>query len=277
MQKLFAIVQLFKEYFVLAFLVIVSLILLSGNDNRQIHAVRAYTIAFVGVLQNTLSIIPNVFDLQRENEVLRRLNVDLSDEVGRLREARLENLKLRELLGLRERSQLRYVAADVVGKNLYLLRNTITLNVGEHDNVVPDMPIVAAGGLVGKIIDVSAHYSVGQLMLNKDFRATAKVQRSRVDGIVAWEGGSVLHMKDVAKTQDVKEGDVVVTSEYSNIYPKDIRIGVVSRVSEKPGALFKEIDLTPSVDFFSLEQVFVVTAQLDTERVALARKVARSK
>jgi rod shape-determining protein MreC len=277
LQRLFTIVQLFKEYVAFVFLVIISLILLSANDNQQIHALRSYTVGFIGAMQNALSIVPNVFELRRENEVLRKLNVDLSDEVGRLREARLENLKLRAMIGLREHTPLRFVAADVVGKNLYLLRNTITLNVGEHENIKPEMPIVSAGGLVGKTIDVSTHYSLGQLMLNKDFRASAKVQRSRVDGIAAWDGGAVMHLKDVAKTQDVKEGDVVVTSEYSNVYPKDIRIGVVSRVSEKPGALFKEIEIVPSVDFSALEQVFVVTAMQDTERVRLEKKVTRLK
>jgi len=276
-QRLFDILQLFKEYVVLVLLVILSLVLLSTNDNRQIHALRSYTVGLVGALQNALSIVPNVFELERENQVLRRLNVDLSDEVGRLREARLENMRLREMVGLKDESPYRLVAADVVGKSLYLLRNTVTLNVGEREGIKPEMTVISPAGLVGKITDVSSSYSIGQLMLNKDFRASAKVQRSRVDGIVAWDGGPEMRLKDVAKTQDVKEGDLVVTSEYSSIYPKNIRIGVVSKVWEKPGALFKEIDLTPSVDFSSLEQVFVVTALEDSSRMALERKAARSK
>ena len=275
MQRILNIVLVFKEYLVAALLIVISLILLGSNDNKQIHAIRSYTVGAIGAMQNALSIIPNVFALKRENEVLRQLNVDLSDEVGRLRQARLENLKLREMVELKEHSQFRFAAADVVGKNLFLLRNTITLNIGEHENVKPDMPVVSAGGLVGRIIDVSPNYSIGQLMVNKDFRASAKVQRSRVDGIIAWDGGVVLRLKDVAKTQDVKEGDVVVTSEYSNIFPKNIKIGIVSKVSEKQGALFKDIEVTPGVDFSSLEQVFVVIAPIDSERVALEKKITR--
>ena len=70
MQRLFAIIQLFKEYFVLALLIIISLILLSSNDNAQIRAIRSYTIGSIGFLQNAFSIIPNVFELKRENEIL---------------------------------------------------------------------------------------------------------------------------------------------------------------------------------------------------------------
>ncbi len=276
MQRLIAIVLLFKEYVVLTLLVIISLTLLSANDNPQLRAIRSYTVGFVGIFQNALSVIPNVLELKRENEILRQLNVNLSDEVSRLREARLENLRLRGLLGMKEKGPFHLVAGDVVGKSLHLLRNTITLNVGENDGVKPDMPIVAESGLVGKILASSADYSIGQLVLNKDFRASAKIQRSRVDGIIAWDGEAFLHLRNVSKTQDVREGDVVMTSEYSNIFPQDIKIGYVSGIIEKPGNLFKDVTVAPAVDFPSLEQVFVITARQDTERSTLEKKVLRT-
>ena len=277
MQRLTNIVAQFKEYAILALLLLVSLLLLSFNDNRQIRAIRSYTIGFIGLFQEALSVIPNVFELKRENAILRELNVNLSDEVNRLREARLENLKLRAMVGLKEQSTFNLIAGDVVGKSLYLLRNSITVNVGESDGVKPDMPIVSESGLVGKIAATSARYSIGQLLLNKDFRASAKVQRSRVDGIIAWDGGEYVRLRNIAKTQDIKEGDVVTTSEYSNVFPRDIKIGYVARVSEKPGSLFKEVDVKPSVDFSALEQVFIITTVQDSERVLLEKRVLHPK
>jgi rod shape-determining protein MreC len=277
MQRLLNILILFKEYVVLALLVIVSFILLGTNDNLQLRVIRSYTVGAVGMLQSVLSVIPNVFDLKRENDILRQLNVNLSDEVNRLREARLENIRLRSMVGLKEQRTFTMVTGDVVGKSLNLLRNTVTINVGEADGVRPDMPIIAETGLVGKVLLTSGHYAIGQLMVNKDFRASAKIQRSRVDGIIAWDGGETLQMKNVAKTQDVREGDVVLTSEYSNTFPRDIKVGFVSKVAEKPGNLFKEVRVTPSVDFSLLEQVFIVTSLQDTERVALEKKLLHAK
>jgi rod shape-determining protein MreC len=277
MQRLLNIIILFKEYFLLALLIGVSLILLGMNDNAQIRSIRSYTVGFVGAMQNVLSIIPNVVELKRENEILRQMNVNLSDEVSRLREARLENVRLRKLVGFKERREVALVPADVVGKSLHLMRNTITINTGEGDSVRVDMPIVSESGLVGRVVATSSHYAVGQLMFNKDFRASAKVQRSRVDGIIAWDGGETLKLTNVAKTQDVREGDLVITSEYSTLFPRDIRIGTVVRVAEKAGTLFREIDVAPSVDFFSLEQVFVVVATPNVERRELEERVRRSK
>jgi rod shape-determining protein MreC len=277
MQRLIDILLIFKEYFVLTLLIMLSTVLLSLNDNAQMRAVRSYTVGFIGLAQDYLATVPNVFELKRENAVLRQLNVNLSDEVSRLREARLENLRLRGLVGFKEQNPFTLVAADVVGKSYHLLRNTITLNVGLSDSVKVDMPIISESGLVGKIIAAGSRYSIGQLMLNKDFRASAKVQRSRVDGIVSWEGGDVLRMKNVAKMQDVREGDVVTTSEYSNIFPRNIKIGYISKISQGAGTLFKEIEVTPSADLIGLEQVFVVRAVGDTERVAMEKNMTRAK
>ena len=258
-------------------LIIISLILLIGNDTPQVRAIRSYTVGFVGFMQDVLSLIPNVVELKQENEVLRRMNVNLSDEVSRLREARLENLRLREMLAMKDRGEFKLLPAEVIGKSLHLLRNTLTMSAGEVDGVTVDMPIISEQGLVGKVIAVSTRYSIGQLVINKDFRSSAKVQRSRVDGIVTWDGGDVLHLKNVAKKQDVQSGDLITTSDYSNVFPRDIKIGTVTGVSEPPGSLFKEIDVMPSVDFPSLEEVFIIMAVPDTERTALEHRTLHIK
>jgi rod shape-determining protein MreC len=228
-------------------------------------------------MQNTVAIIPNVFALKRENEVLRQLNINLSDEVNRLREARLENRKLKEMLNLREETPHPLISAEVIGKSLHLLRNTITLSAGEKDGVRVDMPVICEFGLVGKIIATSSHYSVGQLVINKDFRASAKVQRSRIDGILGWDGGEFFHLKNIAKKQDIREGDLIVTSEYSSVFPSNIKIGVVAAISEKAGNLFKDVDVQPSVDYASLEQVFIVAMPPDSERVRIEGPVAKAR
>lgn len=275
MRRLFDILYFFKEYFLLAFLILVSIILLSVNDNTQIRSIRSITVGAIGFLQDTFGFIPNYFDLRDENKILRGQNVTLADETSRLREASLENIRLRKLLELKERTPYTYVAANVVGKSLQLMRNTITLDVGEKDGVQLNMPIITDAGLVGKVISTSTSYSVGQILLNKDFRASAKVQRGRVDGILFWRGGEKLALNNVAKTLDVQAGDVVMTSAYSSIFPAGIKIGIVSGTKETPGGLFQLVEITPSVDFSRLEQVFVVTHTPDTSRIAVEQHIPR--
>ena len=258
-------------------LLLISLFLLNSNDNRQIQAIRSYTVGLIGVVQNIFTVVPNIFEIQHENEVLRQLNVKLSDEVNRLRSARIENLRLREMLSLKEKSSTPLVTADVVAKSLHLMRNTVTLNVGKNNGVMTNMPIISVSGLVGRIVASSDNYSIGQILFNKDFRVSAKIQRSRVDGIIRWNGGEVVNLINIAKTQDVRVGDVVETSEYSHHFPAHITIGVVVNIKEKQGSLFFEIEVKPVVEFSSLEQVFVMLYTPDTERLALEEKFFENK
>ncbi|TAK55630.1 MAG: hypothetical protein EPO24_11965, partial [Bacteroidetes bacterium] len=112
------------------------------------------------------------------------------------------------------------------------------------------------------------------LFYNIDFRASAKIERSRVDGIIAWEGGEHLLMKNVSKKQDVIQNDIVLTSEYSNLFPRGIKIGKVIRVEEKPASLFKDIEIEPGVNLSLLEQAFIVLHVSDTSRVAVEKNIA---
>lgn len=269
MKRLVDIILLFKEYFLLLLYVLISIFLLALNDTPQMRAIRSLTLATVGLAEEVFGFIPNYFQLQNENRILRERNLSLSEELSRLREARMENNRLRNLLGLKEQSSFTFVSATVVGKTLNLKQNTITLDVGMNDGVKPNMPVVTDEGLVGRVIFTSSRYAIVQTLWNKDFRASAKVERDRVDGILQWEGGDHLSLNNVAKTLDVQVGDAVVTSEYSALFPPGIRIGVVSKTSQTPGALFQLVQITPNVDFSRLEQVFVLTHSPDSARVAL--------
>ena len=149
------------------------------------------------------------------------------------------------------------------------MRNTVTIDVGERDGIRPLMPVITERGLVGKVVATSPRYAVAQVLFHRDMRVSAKVQRSRADGIVAWEGGSTLVLRNIAKTLDVQAGDVVITSEYSSLYPAGIRIGTVALARQVPGSLFQTVELLPAVDFATLEEVFVIPILPDSTRLAL--------
>ncbi len=271
-ERLYTLFMEFREYVLLSSLVILSFILLSLNDKPQIRQIRAILTVSLGVVQEQVAFIPRYFGLRKENEILRRSNVELADEASQLREAKLENLRLRRLLALKNRAPFDFIAASVVSKNLTLLRNTITLDAGESEGIRPSMPVLNDAGLIGVVIAVSQHYAVVNILPNTDFRASAKVQRSRVDGIVAWDGSDIV-LKNISKTLDVKPGDVVLTSEYSSTFPPGIRIGLIESVKEQEGSLFKHVIITPSVDFVKLEEVFVMTRVPDEEKIDLEQKV----
>lgn len=268
-RRLYDILLFFREYLLLAFCLLASMVLLAVNDTPQTKALRTLAVGGVAWMQEVFGFVPDYFGLRDENRVLRAMNLSLTEEVSRLREAKLENIRLRRLLGLREESPFTYTAARVVGRSDEQLRSTVTIDAGTEQGVREGMPLVTDAGLAGRIAAVSTRYAVGQLLWNTNVRVSAKVQRSRVYGIIAWSGGGTLQLRNVAKTQDVRPGDVVQTSEYSTMYPSGVRVGVVRNVRSAPADLFLAIDVAPGVDFDRLEEVFVIRHAPDSARLAL--------
>jgi rod shape-determining protein MreC len=259
-----------KEYLVLAILVVFSLVLIFSNDNIQIRFLRAAAISSFGTVQSGLSAIPNVFELEKENKAYRETNIRLSNEIASLKEAKLENIRLTKLLNFKDKNSLGIVSAKIVNKSLLQTRNTITLNVGESDSVKTNMTVITDDGLVGKIVSTSGSYSVAQILFNKDMRITAKIQRNRLDGIVYYDGIRKLMVNNIQKNADVNAGDIIITSEYSNVYPSGIPIGIVVEVGNLDN-LFKKVVVAPLVNFATLEEVFVLKNTPSKERTNLEK------
>jgi len=260
-----------KEYIIFSALVLVSLILIFQNDNVQIRFVRVIAVNVMGTLQSGFSIIPNVFELERENKTLRETNINLSKELSLLKEAKLENLRINQMLDFKTRTNYRVASGKIIGKTLIQTRNNITIDIGENDSVIVGMPVITDKGLVGKIVATSGNYSIAQILLNKDLKVSAKDQRSRVDGIISWDGEGKVRMKNVSKSADVQIGDIIITSEYSNSFPAGIPIGFVTTDGTLDN-LFKNIEVECFVNFENLEEVFVLKYLSDDERKELEKK-----
>ena len=203
LKRAYDIIVLFKEYFLLALYLLIALVLFTQNTNDQVRGVRSHLLAAAGLLQDTFDFIPDYFALRRENSVLREQNILLSDQVNTLRESAIENIRLRSMFGLRERPAFNYVSALVVGTQMQALRNTVTINAGTDNGIRNGMPVVTDHGLVGRVVTTSGRYAIVQLLLHKDLRVSARVQRSRANGIIRWTGGHDLRLVNVPKTSDV--------------------------------------------------------------------------
>jgi rod shape-determining protein MreC len=136
------------------------------------------------------------------------------------------------------------------------------------------MPVVSEKGLVGKIINVSDQYSIVEILKSKSFKVSAINERSRVSGILLWNGGEKFLLTEVAKTLDMKIGDIIKTSKYSSLFPEDIEIGVISDISYDTGNLFQRIEVTSFVNFSTIEEVFVLLYQSSLSRIELERQMA---
>lgn len=247
-----------KESLVFLGAVLGSLILMFNSDVPQVQTVRVWALAGFGTVLDRFAAVQAWADLEEENRWLRRRNAELMLESSRLREAREENFRLRQMLDFKAESRLELIPGRVIGRGGHGFINSLLISVGTADGVTPNMPVVTAEGLVGKVFEASGNYATVQLLLDRNFKVSAVTQRGRVKGIVAWSEGNTVVLSAVPRRSDVRPGDRVVTSGYSALFPRGLRIGVVQAVDEEVGEMFMEVAVKPEVDFARLEEVFVI-------------------
>lgn len=254
------IIYVYRKYFVFLTLVIFSFLLLQLNTNPPLTFIGKRAIYISALLGKEFIWVPHVFDYRQTIRHLESRNVDLAKRNILLEDAYLENVRLRHLLKFKERFPLPTIPAQIVMRHPDPTLSTITLNKGYRDGVREHHNVITDRGLIGQIIDVENEYAVCQIMMDKNFRAAAKIQRTRLNGIVFWQGRpNEAGFYGVLKNLDVRVGDVVLTSEYSGYFLPNLRIGVVASVNNEIEGIFKDIHVRTALDFNSIEDVFIVT------------------
>ena len=199
-------------------------------------------------------------DLRAVHEDNEQLRQQLQAVQVRLQEERAQAQRgdrLAQLLDLRERAGVETLAAEVIAGAAKPESKTVTIDKGASDGLSGDMAVLAATGVVGRIILPSPRAAMVQLIVDHSAALAALIERTRAQGLVVGTGTELLQMEYVPGTADVKIGDQVVTSGIDGIYPKGFVIGSVEKVDRGPGT-FHEILVRPTVDFSRLEEVLVV-------------------
>jgi len=197
-------------------------------------------------------------DLAEENRILREIVLEQKREINDLTEERLENRRLRALLGFRPSLPKPLLPAQVVGKDLTGWFHTLTIDRGRQDGVEEGMAVLSVQGIVGQVMETSGHFSRVLLITDPNSAVAALVQRTRARGVVEGRGIGGCVLKYVHRSEEVAPGDRVLSSGLDGVYPRGTTLGTVSRVRRKETELFQEVDLHPSVDFNKLEEILVV-------------------
>ena len=196
--------------------------------------------------------------IQRENNRLRKELLRLIQENAQLREAAIENARLREALQYRNSVREKTILARVIGMTPSRRFDTCTLDAGSKDGIQRGDAVVTPRGLVGKVLQVAPSSCLVLLLRDSSSAVGAIVQRSRAIGICEGQQSDTLILNYLQRDADIHIGDIVVSSGMGGVYPKGIPIGRVKRVIHKPGDYLKSAEITPSVRFDTLEEVFVI-------------------
>ena len=249
--------QNFKEYVVLIFLLIVSIILLSQNNTQGVQRVRSVAFGTFAAITSVFTDVFNISNLKNENENLRRTNAEMMLQLSKLREYGIVNEDLKSLLALKDSSKFPLIPASVVSKSLTKSQGTITINAGRNQGVKVGMPVITDKGLLGVIYNTSDNYSIARTLNNIDLKITVKSERTRENAVMKWTGDWLV-MINIPKTYDLKKGDRIVTSEISSIIPFPLPVGVVYEIDNVGKGIFNEVKVQPFVDFQKVENLFIL-------------------
>lgn len=212
-------------------------------------------------------------DVHAENERLHEENARLQHQVRLLRHVTEENERLRELLQLRDQIEGETHSAQVIGKEVsdFFRVMRVRLDRGERDLIRPGMPVVSPEGLVGQVRRTWSRYSDVLLTVDRTSAIDVKVHRTGARGMLRGTGDTdryLCRIQYLRRDEEVQVGDEVYTSGLGQRFPANILVGRVTRIVREEFGLYQEAEVTPAVDFSSLEEVLILTAGSREQAVA---------
>lgn len=261
----------------LVVVVVAQVLLLAVQIKREqdVRLIRVWAVAIVTPLQRAgaylVDSVTGAWDgylalrnAHRENEVLQAELSELRMRVQRLEGRATEADRLAALLAFRDaHPDVPLLAARVIAASAGATTRTVYVSRGELDGVRKDMGVITPDGVVGKVLEAYPNTAQVLLLTDRESGVGARLQNSRVAGVVRGTGEAVVLMDYVINDQEVAAGEMIVTSGQDRIFPKDLPVGTV--VETKAGSPFKMIRVRPAAHLDRLEEVFILLSRQDWE------------
>lgn len=209
-----------------------------------------------------------VSEVEHSENLMKRLEAIQADYgklqviEGRYRELERENAQLNEALGFQKRTPFGVKAAKVIKRQPSTWWDTLTINRGESSDIGAQIPVLAEGGLVGRIDQAFEDVANVILVTDESCQVSVFIEGTPEKGILSGEPGEygitpLLRLRYLSKNAIVQKGMKVFTTGSGNLFPPDILVGEV--VAFVPGSYESEALVKPSVDLENLGVVFVLT------------------
>jgi rod shape-determining protein MreC len=203
----------------------------------------------------------NYIDLVNVRHENLRLREDIKTLNGRIvaaEEAFLANQRLTRLLDMKNAVKSPTLAATVIGEDLTAWFRTLVINRGSSSGLTEGMAVVAADGVIGQIVKVAPNTSRVLLLTDHASGIAATIQRSRARGVIKGKGEGFCSLEFTTREEDVKVGDMVVTSGIGGVFPKGLPVGEVTMVKRGEYGIFQTVTIRPSVNIAHLEDILIV-------------------
>ena len=206
----------------------------------------------------------NYIDLRH----VREQNAQLREQVDRLRLAQAamsedvqQGLRLQALLDFQHRYIYETLAAQAIGSSGTLQSHVFYLDKGSKAGLKPDMAVITADGIVGKVRDVFP--STSQVLMINDQTSGAGVilESTRIRGILTGNASGQLEIVGILADERIKPGERVLSAGGDLVFPRGLPVGVVDKVVRDPDRdAFIIVMVKPAAPLDRLDEVLVITS-----------------
>ena len=261
----------------LVLLVVAALLLTTGyfreSEDGLLHDARRVVVGATGPFAQAGDAVTSPFRAvgdwfegigtsREEIQALRDQNEELRTRLTELEEARLENERLQALVDFVEESDFDSVGARVIGHPTSSWDGSVLIDRGSADGVDEGMPVIAAEGLVGQVVEVAERVSKVRLITDHRSGVAVIVQSTRASGVALGMLDGVLQVDYVPDELAPEVGDVILTSGMGGVYPKGLVVGDVTAVTQERARLYPTITVETRVPIAETEEVLVIFGPL---------------
>ncbi len=168
-----------------------------------------------------------------QEKAVRQIEPRISQLEAEVQELSQQNQKLQELLKYttsKNKNQAPGIVAPVIGRSSDYWWKQIIIGRGSQDGIKEDYIVATPGGLVGRVLSVTPNTSKVMLLSDPMSRIGVTISRSRNMGFLKGNATDKGVMEFFESDPNVKVGDIVTTSTYSQIVPAGLAVGKVASV-----------------------------------------------
>ncbi|PQV51348.1 rod shape-determining protein MreC [Jejuia pallidilutea] len=208
-----------------------------------------------GGVYNSINNISSYFDLKSQNKILAEENNRLNQLLANSR-IDTNTIKTDSTLKL----NYKYTSARIIRNSYNLSNNFLLINKGKNDSIKQDFGVRSSLGIIGIVDHVSRNYATVISILNTKSRISAQLKKTNHFGSLTWNGKSpnIIQLTDVEKIAPVTQGDTIITSGRSSIFPKGIPVGTVINSKLDATENFHVINVKLFNDMTNLEHVYII-------------------
>ncbi|WP_266362145.1 rod shape-determining protein MreC [Tellurirhabdus rosea] len=270
MFELFQFIARSRNFILFILLEVLSFYFIVNNNNY-------WSVAFFNTSNQYAAKLLAWSNAARDYARLRQVNADLAEENRRLNTLLTQYQQMRPEVKTNYKTdsvfatRFKFTVARVINNTTSHPNNYITIDKGTEDGIRPGMGVISPTGVVGKVKNCSAHFSVVTSILHSEFMVSSKLIKGGDIGPAKWDGIDPGRMKMlyISRNTKIYKGDSVVTSEHNSVFPPGIPVGRVLGARAAPDQTFHDITLRIATDFSNLSFVYVVENRLQSEQEQL--------